>query len=79
MISVKDDFNKRKQEIELYYSFLEKLLTNDYISWNETEKERIDIEFRGIAKANMSIIRKQTPSKPNFETSVAENTLFNSI
>jgi len=56
MISVKTDFNNRKHEIELYYDFLEKLLANDYISWNESEKERVDIEFRGIAKANIFIM-----------------------
>lgn len=56
MITVKNDFNQRKKEIEIYYSFLEKLLTNDFISWNDSVKEHINIEFRGIAKANIFIM-----------------------
>ncbi len=56
MIAVKNDFYSRKHEIELYFSFLEKLLTSNYITWNQTETERISIELRGIAKANIFIM-----------------------
>ena len=56
MIAVKNDFYSRKNEIELYFSFLEKLLTNNYITWNTTETEKVSIELRGIAKANIFIM-----------------------
>jgi hypothetical protein len=56
MITVKNDFIQRKKEIEIYFKFLEKLLTNDNISWNETKKEKINVEFKGIAKANIFLM-----------------------
>ncbi len=56
MITVKTDFNQKKNEIEIYFSFLEKLLANNYISWNELPKEEIGFELKGIAKANIFIM-----------------------
>ena len=56
MIAVKNDFNRRKQEINLYFNFLEKILTHDYITWSSTDRERVSIDFRGIVKANIFLM-----------------------
>lgn len=56
MITVKTDFNRRKQEINLYFDFLNKLLTKDFITWDTEEKERISIDLRGISKANIFVM-----------------------
>ena len=56
MIEVKRDFIQRKEEIETYFLFLEKLLKYDSVTWSDNSHERISGQLRSILKANIFLM-----------------------
>ncbi|MCD4670354.1 MAG: hypothetical protein K8S14_07905 [Actinomycetia bacterium] len=56
MKEIKRDFNKRKNEINTYFIFLENLLIYDTVSWNGNSQEKILSELRSIMKSNIFLM-----------------------
>ena len=56
MKEVKRNFTQRKKEIETYFEFLEKILNNNIINWEDNSQERISGRLRRILKANIFLL-----------------------